>query len=113
MTINLYKKYKYKYKKYKYKYNNLINNLIKGGALPPGYDDVLYCPRGSCLIRKNQPTGFVGPKRLFSECYNPTTNEHTTPRSWGVLCYESNRVKYNLHQTGYNIGYSCSINQLP
>jgi len=40
-------------------------------ALPPGYEDVMWCPAGYC-DRPRDP-GMVGPARIFHECYDPAT----------------------------------------
>ena len=39
-----------------------------GAVLPPGYEDELYCPPKYCLVAKEMPRGFAGPKRMFWEC---------------------------------------------
>ena len=36
-------------------------------ALPPGYQDRLFCPDKYCLGRKHPGAGMVGPKTLFWE----------------------------------------------
>jgi hypothetical protein len=38
------------------------------GALPPGYEDRLFCPKSYCLGRKHPGAGIVGSKTLFWEC---------------------------------------------
>jgi hypothetical protein len=56
------------------------------GVLPPGYEDVLYCPDGACL-RKNAhlPTGWSGPRTRRYDCVDPIHNDavSTQPRGWG------------------------------
>ena len=37
-------------------------------ALPPGYQDRLFCPDKYCLGRKHPGAGMVGPKTLLWEC---------------------------------------------
>ncbi len=37
-------------------------------ALPPGYEDRMFCPPGYCLGRRHPRGGAVGPKALFWEC---------------------------------------------
>jgi len=40
-------------------------------VLPPGYEDVAWCPAGSCLRPVNNPDGFVGPRSAMVECWDP------------------------------------------
>ena len=37
-------------------------------ALPPGYDEELYCPPGHCLLPKKVKPGFVGPRTALLLC---------------------------------------------
>eukprot|EP00928_Gymnodinium_smaydae_P019649 TRINITY_DN17546_c0_g1_i1.p1 TRINITY_DN17546_c0_g1~~TRINITY_DN17546_c0_g1_i1.p1 ORF type:complete len:258 (+),score=47.96 TRINITY_DN17546_c0_g1_i1:54-776(+) len=41
---------------------------VAHAALPPGYEDVLFCPKGYCRRPKETPRGFVGPASAFHEC---------------------------------------------
>merc|ERR1719378_1652143 len=50
-------------------------------ALPPGYEDSMWCPEGYCDRYVEQPEGFAGPASVFHECYNPSTNA-TDPGVW-------------------------------
>jgi len=50
---------------------------VARAALPPGYDDYMHCPRGSCSLFIDYPNGFGGPKRAFYTCYAGTTNKVT------------------------------------
>ena len=43
-------------------------------ALPPGYEDKPFCPKGYCLKYKNL-RGQVGPRSLFVTCWNPKTKK--------------------------------------
>ena len=43
-------------------------------ALPPGYEDVMHCPPGSCRKYVN-PQGMVGPTSTFNKCYDPATGD--------------------------------------
>lgn len=43
-------------------------------ALPPGYEDKAWCPKGYCLKHKNL-SGKVGPRSLFVTCWNPKTQK--------------------------------------
>ena len=51
-------------------------------ALPPGYEDEIYCPEGFCLAdRTNLKPGLTGPRTLFLECRSPW--ETRRPVGWG------------------------------
>jgi hypothetical protein len=52
-------------------------------ALPPGYDEELYCPAGACRRSKEQPDGFTGPRSSFNECFEADTGFTSQPRAWG------------------------------
>ena len=52
-----------------------------GAALPPGYDEELWCPAGTCLRRREQPRGWVGPRSAFNECVGAEGTHK--PRAWG------------------------------
>jgi hypothetical protein len=45
------------------------------GALPPGYEDDMWCPAGYCDRFIEHQGGFVGPNSSFHECYNPDTGD--------------------------------------
>jgi hypothetical protein len=40
-------------------------------VLAPGYEDVAWCPKGSCLRPVHNPDGFVGPRSAMVECWDP------------------------------------------
>lgn len=65
----------------------LLLALTCGAVLPPGYEDVLYCPDGACL-RKNArlPPGWSGPRTQLYECVDPANDTVTRPKGWGRLC---------------------------
>mmetsp|Transcript_745 Transcript_745/g.1060 ORF Transcript_745/g.1060 Transcript_745/m.1060 type:complete len:164 (+) Transcript_745:85-576(+) len=53
-------------------------------ALPPGYEDELYCPPGSCLRRKEMPAGWTGSRVAMHECVNDVSGEFVSkPKGWG------------------------------
>lgn len=52
-------------------------------ALPPGYEDELYCPPGFCMLDKKMPAGFCGPRTAFWECYHKETGERRKVVAWG------------------------------
>ena len=51
-------------------------------ALPPGYDEELWCPNDTCLRPRAQPQGWVGPRSSFNECAGSSGETHR-PREWG------------------------------
>lgn len=50
---------------------------IVRSELPPGYEDVAWCPADACLADVSQPSGFVGPQSSFKQCYTPSTAVET------------------------------------
>ena len=44
------------------------------GALPPRYEDNMWCPSSSYCDRPVNPDITAGPQSVFHECYNPITN---------------------------------------
>ena len=69
-------------------------------ALPPGYEEELYCPPSSCLRPKHQRPGFCGRRSMFHECCDEETGETSVPHSWGVKVDAS--VKADLLQRGWH-----------
>ena len=61
----------------------VVSSTCSEAALPPGLDEELYCPPGSCLRDKEQPDGWVGPKSSFHECYDEASGDVTEPQAWG------------------------------
>lgn len=53
-------------------------------ALPPGFEDEIFCPRTMCL-RKRAKTHMnrTGSRTMFVECFDPATKETCRPRAWG------------------------------
>mmetsp|Transcript_88035 Transcript_88035/g.142485 ORF Transcript_88035/g.142485 Transcript_88035/m.142485 type:complete len:107 (+) Transcript_88035:94-414(+) len=66
------------------------------GALPPGYEDELFCPPGGCLRRKEVKSGMVGPRTLFHECVSmsDSTQGMGAPLPWGSKIDQAIRDKY-------------------
>jgi len=54
---------------------------LSNSALPPGYEDRLFCPPSYCLGRKHPGAGTVGPKSMFWEC------------RWGTGSEEDSEIK--------------------
>lgn len=79
-------------------------------ALPPGYDEELYCPRGTCLRRKEQPLGWTGPRSSFHECFEPATGELQQPRAWGANLGSERREE--LRSTGHT-QHICAVEPPP
>jgi hypothetical protein len=55
------------------------------GALPPGYEDALFCPPLYCLQPKEMPKGFTGPRVAFVECVHEEddSEEARVATPWG------------------------------
>lgn len=60
---------------------------ISVAVLPPGYEDELFCPRGSCLAPRHRERGFVGPRRFYFWCIAEDGNK-TQPVGWGFRVEE-------------------------
>jgi hypothetical protein len=52
-------------------------------ALPPGFEDEVFCPKGMCLREKSQLPKGTGSKLMFLECFNIKTKEKCSPKAWG------------------------------
>lgn len=54
-------------------------------ALPPGYEDQLFCPPGRCMEdKKNMQPGFVGPATAFKVCVSKSSDpDQSSPKGWG------------------------------
>ena len=50
-------------------------------TLPPGYEDNMHCPAGSCSLYIQHRPGFAGPRHAFYKCYDETTDK-TTEAVW-------------------------------
>eukprot|EP01045_Picozoa_sp_COSAG04_P018249 COSAG04_NODE_1675_length_5968_cov_2.264270_1_plen_216_part_10 len=50
-------------------------------ALPPGFDEELWCPPGACLDDKEVAQGFVGPRAAFHTCVDSDSGDTTEPRA--------------------------------
>jgi hypothetical protein len=59
-------------------------SLLLGSVavLPPGFEDMAWCPTAEhCLRRKHSMRLFAGPRSAFFECHHPPTNEQL-PAVW-------------------------------
>ena len=61
-------------------------------ALPPGFDEEIYCPDKMCLQRRssmkpnnsNKWKRMTGPRAMFLECFDLVSKATCRPRVWGV-----------------------------
>eukprot|EP00937_MAST-01D_sp_MAST-1D-sp2_P005816 g5816.t1 len=86
--------------------------LAAGSALPPGYDDVLYCPSGHCLLPKDVAQGLVGGRTAFVVCASGATcgsgvchAPSVEAQPWGVRLGEA--AKNKLESQGLVPASSC------
>ena len=54
---------------------------MAAAVLPPGFEDVAWCPPGSCLQPSEIKPGHTGAKSSFVECYDEKT-EKVTNEVW-------------------------------
>jgi len=62
----------------------LISSYASGvanAALPPGYQEFMHCPPGSCSLYIEHDKGFAGPASAYYKCYDERT-EKTTEAVW-------------------------------
>ena len=70
-------------------------------ALPPGYEEELFCLPSTCLRQRARGHGFCGSRAAFHECCNMTSWETAHgPRWWGVKIEES--VKDAMVSAGWS-----------
>lgn len=56
---------------------------LASAALPPGYEEELYCPAHMCLKQMEQRPGWSGPRADFRECCDEAMGKTRRPHSWG------------------------------
>lgn len=79
----------------------LLSLHISHSALPPGWEDELYCPSEHCLREKTDiPSGFVGPRSSFVECAHHSDKAVQPPIPWGINHGEE--AKQKLIADGYH-----------
>ena len=92
---------------------------LSGAALPPGYEDELYCPPGYCRRAKALLTlapalgsdanadlpdfggGFVGSLASQNECYSPVEQDTKAIEPWGPKC-EDCKQRANMLETCFH-----------
>ena len=67
-------------------------------ALPPGFEDEIYCPDQMCLRDLIHAPYKTGPRTMFLECFNPETQKTCRPRAWGVRLDQSYKEELRLEQ---------------
>ena len=69
-------------------------------ALPPGFEDEIYCPPEFCLRDRPENEGMAGPMSMFYECFNPTTSKVEAIQTWGSN--EGDGAKQKLESDGFH-----------
>jgi hypothetical protein len=78
----------------------MLHLPIALSALPPGYDEELFCPHDMCLKHNPKPTGWSGPRAALHICCNETSGFTRAPFPWGVN--EPQRLKDTLLKKHYH-----------
>ena len=87
---------------------------ITHAALPPGYEDELYCPPGNCLIvNPRHKKGWCGPRTQYYVCIHRDECAHhdetpatiTHPKGWGNLMEQS--IKDEIISSGLVLATNC------
>ncbi len=72
---------------------------LAGAVLPPGFEDVAWCPPRSCLRPAELEPGFTGSRSSFVECYDADSgkvvdeiwtgskNPAVVPKGWTEATY--------------------------
>ncbi|CAD7951401.1 unnamed protein product [Amoebophrya sp. A25] len=70
-------------------------------ALPPGYEDEVFCPPGHCMMDKDMGPGYCGPRTAFLQCVKEDTLESGgPPKAWGFQLGEERKAE--LLQSGHH-----------
>lgn len=82
-------------------------------ALPPGYEEELYCPADSCLQNTRRDLrGATGPRAMMYECCDELNPAHPTrPQSWGALVgagYRAGLLAAGYHMRECGAGSACA-----
>ena len=74
-------------------------------ALPPGFEEEIYCPDQMCL-RDRIPVPYrTGPRTMFLECFDLKTRQICRPRAWGVELDQS--YKDSLLRDKWHVADKC------
>jgi hypothetical protein len=79
----------------------VIGLALCAAALPPGFEEELYCPSHTCLKKKERPAGWTGPRAMFHECCDEEKGWTTPPHAWGEkveLEVKETLIKKGWHQ---------------
>lgn len=80
-------------------------------VLPPGYEDELWCPRGTCKARRPHQSGFAGPASAFYDCRpegSSASNVVVKPTGWGFRLPAEDRERLiSEHYTQDDCGDPC------
>ncbi len=74
--------------------------LSCNSAIPPGYQDEIFCPPNTCLKAKRMPVGWSGPQVAFRECCNIVVGSMSMPKAWGFKI--DRKIKDNLLIAGWH-----------
>ena len=69
-------------------------------ALPPGFQDEIYCSPDSCLRAKPMRPGWSGPQLSFRECWRGSDGMISRPKAWGVKL--DPQIKVDLLSNGWH-----------
>ena len=83
----------------------LFGVLACESALPPGYQDEIYCPVDSCLRAKKMAVGWSGPQLSFRECWRGSDGMISRPKAWGRKV--DPQIKADLLSDGWHTAW-CS-----
>ncbi len=83
---------------------------IAKAALPPGYEDELYCPVGNCLkVNPSHTSGWSGAQTEYYVCVPECdrTGNSNRPRGWGYLV--DGRIKDAIIDSGWVLAKKCHV----
>lgn len=73
---------------------------LANAALPPGYEDVLFCPKNYCLERNTR--FHMGPRSSLYHCKSLITNQYMRPLAWGTRKYNAKSELIELLQREFH-----------
>ena len=83
---------------------------IAKAALPPGFEDELYCPVGNCLkVNPSHMRGWSGPQTEYYVCVPECgrTGNSNRPKGWGELV--DVRIKEAIIESGWVLAKKCPV----